>query len=78
MIEITDKTNLTIAKAYPEKWYANTLTLDFNKNKYKLAIRNNSLAEWAIIDKGKYLLAYGLNTGNNSRMVNIKNYKSRR
>lgn len=71
-IQIEYKSDVVIAKAYPERWYANTLTLDFKDNKYKLAIRNNPLAEWAIIEENKDLLAYGLNTDKNDGMVNVK------
>lgn len=72
VVEITDQNNILIAKVFPEKWYANSLTLDFNSSKYKLLIRNNPLAEYAILNQNKVILAYGLNTGNDNGMVNLK------
>ena len=69
-IEIVNQKNEIIAKAYLEKWYSNSMILEFKDSKYKLATRNNPLAEWAIIDGDTDLLAYGLNAGNGT--VNLK------
>ena len=71
-IEITDQSDAIIAKVYAEKWYAHTLNLDFKTTKYKVSIRNNPLAEWAIIEGNKDLLVYGLNIENSNGMVNVK------
>lgn len=71
-IEITGKDRKIIAKVYSEKWYANRLALEYGEGKYELIIRNNPLAEWAIQHNGKDLLAYGLHTGNENGMVNIR------
>jgi hypothetical protein len=71
-IEITEQTKGIVAKAYAEKWYANSMALEFKNKKYKLLIRNNPLAEWAIIDGNNDLLAYGLNTRDEDKTVSIK------
>jgi hypothetical protein len=72
VIELTTQNNEVIAKVYAEKWYANTLILDYKDKNYKIIIRNNPLAEWAITENNKDLLAYGLNTDNGNGMVTIK------
>jgi hypothetical protein len=73
VIEINDSDNKLIAKVFPEKWYASSFTLDFNSSKYRLLIRNNPLAEYAIINENnEEILVYGLNTGNDNGMVNLK------
>jgi hypothetical protein len=71
-IEILDKEKKIIANAYAEKWYANSLILEFKSKKYKLQNRNNPLSEWAITDGDKTILAYGLNTCNINGLVNMK------
>lgn len=71
-IEIVSKSGAAIAKAYYEKWYANSMILDYKEASFKLVIRNNPLVEWAIIDKNEDFLSYGLNVGNDNGMVNLK------
>lgn len=70
-IEITGADGQTIAKAYYEKWYANSLILEYKNNTYKMVIRNNPLAEWAILDNGRNILAYGLDTENGRTALRI-------
>lgn len=71
-LEITDSVGAIIATAEPEKWYANTLVLKYNDHTYRLVIHNNPLAEWAILDGDKTVLAYGLTTNKGKAAVNIK------
>jgi hypothetical protein len=70
-IEISNLAGQTIAKIYPEKWYANTWTFDYNEKKYKVIVRNNPLAEYAILDNSNELAAYGLTTDNGKINVRI-------
>lgn len=70
-LEITDQNGQIIAKVYSEKWYANSFILETDKKKYKLLVRNNPLAEWAIKDNNEDLLAYGLTTQNGKVSVKI-------
>jgi hypothetical protein len=70
-IEIKDVNGTVILKAYPEKWYANTSIVEFENDPYKLIIRNNPLAEFAISKNGTDMLAYGLSTDNNGLSVRI-------
>ena len=69
-IEISNQAGQTIAKIYPEKWYASSWTFDYYEKKYKVIVRNNPLAEYAILDNSAELAAYGLITNNGS--VNIR------
>ena len=62
-IEIADHTGMLIARAEYEKWFANAMTLHYQGATYKLVIRNNPLAEWALLDTDNTtLLAYTLDT----------------
>lgn len=71
-LEITDNNEtVIILKTYPEKWYANTSIIEFENKKYKLVIRNNPLAEYAVTENDKDILAYGLNTENRELKVKI-------
>ncbi|GAB2565253.1 hypothetical protein [Spirosoma areae] len=58
---ITDESGEEQLRAYPEKWYANSLIVDVGQERYSLIIWNNPMAEWKIIDQNrKLVLAYGL------------------
>lgn len=70
-LEITDRNEKVILKTYPEKWYANTSIIEFENKKYKLIIRNNPLAEYAVTEDDKVIAAYGLDTGNGELKVSI-------
>ncbi|MFN8362064.1 MAG: hypothetical protein U0264_19320 [Candidatus Kapaibacterium sp.] len=71
-IEITDHTGTLIARAEYERWFANAMTLHYQGIAYKLVIRNNPLAEWALLDANSTtLLAYTLHTGNGTPSVHI-------
>jgi hypothetical protein len=59
-IEISDRSGKVIATCATEKWYANTMTLDYKGHNYTLRVRNNPLAEWVIQAHNSDLLAYGL------------------
>ena len=61
-IEISDDSGKVIASCATEKWYANTMVLDYQGHTYKLLVRNNPLAECVIQENGQDLLAYGLTT----------------
>ena len=70
-IEVTDSSGAVVLKTYPEKWYANTSVIEFENKKYKLIIRNNPLAEYAVTENDKDVLAYGLGTENTELGVRI-------
>ena len=70
-LELTDVNGQIIAKVYHEKWYANSFILEYYNKKYKLLVRNNPLAEWAIQDNNEDVLAYGLNTKDGQVCVKI-------
>ena len=71
ILELTDTKGQIIAKAFHEKWYANSLILEYNNKKYKLLIRNNPLAEWVIQYNNEDLLAYGLSTKTGKAYIRI-------
>jgi hypothetical protein len=71
-IEISKSSSKVIATCATEKWYANTMTLGYKGHSYKLVVRNNPLAEWAIQENGNDLLAYGLTTHEGKAAVKLK------
>lgn len=70
-VEVLKNDGNLVAKTYHEKWYANSSVLEYENQKYNLTLHNNPLAEWAIVDEGKTLLAYGLNAANGKTSVRI-------
>ncbi len=71
-IEIEDAKGNVVLKTYNEKWYANTSIVEFDNRKLKLIIRNNPLAEYAIVDGDKEILAYGLDTNEGKAITRIQ------
>lgn len=57
---VEDAMAQTLVKVYPEKWYSSAWVLEYGPVTYKLVVRNNPLAEWAIQQDGQDILAYGL------------------
>lgn len=70
-LEVTDLNEQIIAKVYYEKWYANSFILEYDQKQYKLLVRNNPLAEWALQDNGSDVLAYGLDTRDGKVCIKI-------
>ena len=70
-LEITDSNKQIIAKVYSEKWYANYFIVEYDNKKYKLIVRNNPLAEWALQNNDEDLLAYGLDTQDSKPCIKI-------
>jgi hypothetical protein len=60
-----------VLTAYPPKWYANRWILEFEGNSYTLEVRNNPLAEWAILKENVTVLAYGVSTENGKAITKI-------
>jgi len=60
-----------VLSAYPPKWYANTWTLEFEGKEYALVVRNNPLAEWAILEANETVLAYAVSTENGRAITKI-------
>ncbi len=59
-IEISDSSGKVVLSTYKEKWYSNATTISFESRKLTLNIRNNPLAEYAILDGENEILSYGL------------------
>jgi hypothetical protein len=70
-IEIENSGGQLIGRAYYDKWYANSFKLDYRTDSYKVIIRNNPLAEWAILSNDRVLLAYGLSPEDGKIIVRI-------
>ena len=70
-IEISNKAGQVISKVHPEKWYANSWSFDYKGKKYTIIVRNNPLAEWAILHISEEIAAYGLHTVNGKLNVKI-------
>lgn len=71
-IEITDESENVVLKTYNEKWYANASVIEFNNKKLQLVVRNNPLAEYAILENDSAILAYGLDTNEGKATVRIQ------
>jgi hypothetical protein len=62
-VEIEEaKSNEIVLKAGPKKWYSNRLEVAAFGQQLELKVWNNPLAEWALEQNGKPVLAYGLST----------------
>ncbi|MGA0556690.1 hypothetical protein ACO2Q8_08570 [Larkinella sp. VNQ87] len=59
-IEVIDQNRTLVARVFYEKWYANTWIIEYNTHVYKLVVRNNPMAEWAVLEGDTVLLSYGL------------------
>lgn len=70
-LEIDNQFGQTIARVYPEKWYANSWAIELHEKMYKLIVRNNPLAEYVIFDNIVEIAAYGLATENGNVIVRI-------
>lgn len=70
-IEIIDNNKNIILEAKPKAWCANSSIITYNNQEYELIIRNNPLAEYAIINDGKEIIAYGLDTNNGKATIRI-------
>jgi hypothetical protein len=70
-IEVTDESGVLIIKVFNKKWYANASILEYNGKEYQLIIRNNPMAEWAILENEKDILAYGLAADNGTIKIKI-------
>jgi hypothetical protein len=70
-IEISDQASKVIGICAAEKWYANAMTLDFRGKTYRQVVRNNPLAEYAILEDNAELLAYGLKTDAGKAILGI-------
>ena len=71
-IKIANQTGEILAKLYPEKWYASTSIFEYAGKTYKVIVRNNPLAEYAIQENGRDLLSYGLDSDNKKIKISIK------
>jgi hypothetical protein len=59
-IQLKDEKGEQIALAKTESWRAHAMTLAIGDRVYQLVLRNNPLAEWAILDGDETVLSYGL------------------
>lgn len=71
-IEIADAHGTVILKTHTQKWYANTTIIEFEGKQLKLLIRNNPLAEYAILDRENEILAYGLDVKEGKAVTRIQ------
>ena len=71
-LEIEDASGTIVLKTYNEKWYANAAVIEFDHKKLKLIVRNNPMAEYAIFDGDKEILAYGLDTNEGKATTRIQ------
>jgi hypothetical protein len=71
-LEIVDTQNHVVLKTYQEKWYSSSSIIELEGKKLKLIIRNNPLAEYAIVDGEKEILAYGLDFKDGKAITRIQ------
>ncbi len=70
-LEISNQKGVVLTNIAQEKWYANTLIMNYKNKVYKLSIRNNPLAEWVLEENNELVLAYGLSAENGKVSVKI-------
>lgn len=70
-IGIYEQNGIQIAEIIYEKWYANHYIFNYKGSRYKLVVRNNPLAEWAILQDDNTILAYSLYTENGKVAIKI-------
>ncbi len=68
---VLDDSDQIIMKVYPEKWYSSTSLVEYENKKYKLVLRNNPLAEYAILDNEKVIMSYGIDNENEKMCIRI-------
>jgi hypothetical protein len=71
-IEIVDAEGNVVLKTSTPKWYANTTIIEFEGKQLQLLIRNNPLAEYAILEGDKEILAYGLDVKEGKAVTRIQ------
>ena len=71
-IEITDANGNVVLKTHTPKWYANTTIIEFEGKQLQLLIRNNPLAEYAILEGEKEILAYRLDIQEGKAVTRIQ------
>ena len=71
-IVITDAHGNVVLKTRTQKWYANTTIIEFEDKQLQLLIRNNPLAEYAIVEGDKEILAYGLDVKEGKAVTRIQ------
>lgn len=71
-IEISNANDQVVLKTYAEKWYSNSVIIAFEDRKLKLNIRNNPLAEYAILEGDKEILTYGLSVNDGKVTTKIQ------
>lgn len=67
--QIEDKNGIIVLEVFAEKWYANYWTIRVGERKFKLLLRNNPLAEYAIFENNKELIAYGLDAKSSEKVA---------
>jgi hypothetical protein len=60
-----------ILRVTSKKWYANDWRISYANQSYDLAVRNNPLVEWVIIDRTTEVLSYGLDATSKHLQVKI-------
>lgn len=70
-IEIRDEQENLLASVYHKKWYSSSYVIAYQGKTYSLVLRNHPLAEWAILENGSVLLAYGLDATNGKPSLKI-------
>ena len=71
-IEIKDESGNVVLKTHTSKWYANPKIIEFEGKQLQLIIRNNPLAEYAILEGEKEILAYGLESKEGKAVTRIQ------
>jgi len=71
-LELFDASNTPILTVEAEKWYSKTYTFNYGGHIYQLLVRNNPLAEFAILDATTEYLAYGLGFAEDTKKAAVR------
>ena len=76
-MELTDASGQILAMLKPINWYGTGMQFRLDNRDYQLLVRNNPLAEYAVQQNGRDLVAYGLKSREGRTVAVISDHRSR-
>jgi hypothetical protein len=69
--DLIDQSGKTIGTISNSNWFGSSMNFDLYGRHFAIVIRNNPMVEWAILESGKNVLAYGMAIDTNSGAVSV-------
>lgn len=76
-MELTDASGQILAMLKPVNWYGTGMQFRLDNRDYQLLVRNNPLAEYAVQQNGRDLVAYGLKTREGRAVAAITDHRQK-